>query len=39
MSSLFVIDSGTSVIALYESDHEKLIEYLKDFKINCEESL
>ncbi|CAD8107961.1 unnamed protein product [Paramecium primaurelia] len=37
-TSLFVIDSGTSLIVLYKKDHERLIEYLKDFGIECFDS-
>lgn len=37
-TSLFVIDSGTSLIVLYQKDHERMIEYLKDFDIECFDS-
>ncbi|CAD8202554.1 unnamed protein product [Paramecium octaurelia] len=38
-TSLFVIDSGTSLIVLYEKDHQRLVEYLQDFGIKCFDSL
>ncbi|CAD8199952.1 unnamed protein product [Paramecium pentaurelia] len=38
-TSLFVIDSGTSLIVLYEKDHQRLVEYLKDFGIECYDSI
>ena len=37
-TSLFVIDSGTSLIVLYKNDHKRLIEYLNDFGISCFDS-
>ncbi|CAD8121820.1 unnamed protein product [Paramecium sonneborni] len=38
-TSLFVIDSGTSLIVLYQKDHERLVEYLNDFGIECFDSI